>query len=62
MDEITMKAARVNAGLTQEQAAPKIGVSVSTIKNWESGKTSPTVVQIKKVGEVYGVPYDIIKV
>ena len=38
---ITLEAARVNAGYTQEQAASNLGVSRSTIINWENGKTIP---------------------
>lgn len=32
-----MKACRMNAGLTQEQLAGKMGVSVVSVQNWESG-------------------------
>lgn len=56
--KITIKAARVNAELTQEQAAEKIGVTVKTIQNWESGATSPTMEQGKKLASVYGLTVD----
>ena len=59
--KISLKAARINAGLTQSEAAEQFGVSVSTIKNWESGKTFPTPPQIDKIVEVYRVAYDNIK-
>lgn len=36
--KIPMNAARVAAGLTQEELADKMGVSRSTIIDWESGK------------------------
>lgn len=35
---ITIKAARVNIGLTQEELAEKMGVSRSTVLDWENGK------------------------
>ena len=35
--EKKLKAARVSAGLTQEQVAEKIMVSRQTISNWETG-------------------------
>lgn len=54
---ITLKAARVNAGLTQAEAAERIGVSKEVIGNWERGKTFPKIPNIKKIEEVYGMTY-----
>ena len=53
--QISLKAARVNAELTQKEAANRIGVDVSTIISWENGKTSPKAVQLQYICEVYGV-------
>ena len=39
--KISLKAARVNADLTQQEAADKLGVSKHTIVNWERGRTKP---------------------
>lgn len=36
--KISMKAARVNAGLTQDEMAEKMGVSRRMIIDWEAGK------------------------
>ena len=58
MPQITLKAARVNAGLTQAEAAKKIGVSISTLKNWEKGVTFPKQPHILRICEVYGIQYD----
>ena len=58
MSQITLKAARVNAGLTQEAVAEKLGVSTSTIKNWEKGKTFPKQPQIERLCEIYSMSYD----
>lgn len=59
--KLSLKAARVNAGLTQENAAEKLNVAVVTIRNWEKGKSYPDVPQIKNIENVYGVEYkDII--
>lgn len=58
--KVSLKAARVNAGFTQSEAAKKIGVSVSTIKNWESGVSFPKQPMIEKMCVLYGVPYDYI--
>ena len=37
-----------------------MGVNVSTIANWENGKTSPNVEQFVKLCAIYGCPQDII--
>ena len=55
---ITLKAARTNAGLTQQEAAKRLGVTVDTIGNWERAKSFPNALQIRNIEEVYGVPYD----
>lgn len=51
--KITLKAARVNKGMTQDEAAKAFGISRNTLGNWESGKTSPDGVLLHKIGEVY---------
>jgi DNA-binding XRE family transcriptional regulator len=56
--QITLKAARVNAGLTQEEIASKIHVNKATIINWEKGKTSPSAVQFEKICMLYNVKKD----
>lgn len=38
MTKIPFKAARVAAGLTQQELAEKIGVSRYTVIDWENGK------------------------
>lgn len=58
MAKMTLRAARVNAGLSREKAAYKIGVSMSTIKNWENGTSSPTVDKLPLICNAYGVTYD----
>lgn len=55
---ITLKAARINAGLTQQALAELVGVSVSTIKSWESGKTYPKQPQIESLCKLFGLKYD----
>lgn len=62
MPEISMKAARINAGLTQLELAKIIGVTRNTVANWETGKTEPSVVQLRKLSELSGVPLDFIRV
>ena len=54
---ITLKAARVNRNLNQKEAAKLIGVSVSTLQNYESGKCFPDVPVIKSIERVYQINY-----
>lgn len=61
MPKLTMKAARINVGLTQEEAAIKLGVSKKTLGRWENGETYPTPPQIEAICNLYGVTYDNIK-
>lgn len=56
--QVTLKAARTNVGLTQREAADKIGVTVDTMSNWERAKSFPNALQIRRIEEVYGVSYD----
>ncbi len=55
---ITLKAARVNKGLTQLEAAKLLKVSKDTVGNWERGKSYPNMKNIKEIEKVYGVSYD----
>ena len=54
MKQISLRAARIDAGLTQKQAAEQIGVSNVALANWESGKTSPLTKHFVKACEIYG--------
>lgn len=55
---ITLKAARVNKNLTQEQVADELKVTKKTVGSWESGKTRPKLEKIEQLCELYGVSYD----
>lgn len=59
--KISMAAARVNAGLKQREAAEQIGVTVTTIRNWERGVTSPKYKQKEAIESAYNIPLDNIK-
>jgi len=55
--EVTLKAARVNAGYDQKTAAKTLGITAETLGSWENGITFPTVPQITKIEKLYGVNY-----
>lgn len=55
---MTLKMAREIRGLTQENAAKLIGVSTDTLGNYERGKSYPDIPVLRKIEEIYEVPYD----
>jgi putative transcriptional regulator len=59
--KISLKAARVNAGHTQESAAQEIGVTRTVVGNWERHKTYPDAAVIPIIERVYGIKYEDIK-
>lgn len=60
MIQITLEAARVNAGYSQKEAAKKLGVSNVTLSNWERGVSMPKANQIIAICDLYRVPYDML--
>lgn len=57
---ISMAAARVNAGMTQEEVARAMKLNKSTIISWERGRIIPKPAQFRMYCEVVGAPEDII--
>lgn len=55
---ITLKAARVNASLTQTEAAEKLGVTKNTLANYEAYKTIPDIKTAKQIAKLYGQTVD----
>ena len=58
MIQISLEAARVNAKLTQDEAANRIGVTKQTLLNWEKNRTTPTIKQCRVIEQVYGIPLE----
>jgi len=56
--KITLKAARVNAGIKQGDAAKLMGIAPQTLLNYESGNTYPNTDTISKMENLYSVRYD----
>jgi transcriptional regulator with XRE-family HTH domain len=46
---------RLNAGLTQQEAAAKLGRTASAVQKWEQGMNSPTMNDIHRLAEIYRV-------
>ncbi|MEY8385955.1 helix-turn-helix transcriptional regulator [Oscillospiraceae bacterium 38-13] len=58
--KISLAAARVNANLTQAEAADLVGVSRITLQSYETGKTVPTITVCRKIEAVYKFPISCI--
>ena len=58
MAKITLKAARINAGYKQKEAAKLLGIANGTLCSWENGKTFPDAEKIERICCLYSIPYD----
>lgn len=61
MKDYSLKAIRVNLGLTLEEASKLIGISQYTLYNYEHGRTAPSIELSKKIAKVYNVEIDKIR-
>ena len=58
MLQISLRAARVNAGLSQKDVAKALRVSNKTVSSWENGETFPSAKNITRLCKLYGMSYD----
>ncbi len=56
--QISLAAARVNAEMTQEEVAEKLGVSKQSVVNWEKGRTKLSIATFKTLCNMYKIPED----
>ena len=56
--QITLAAARVNAGMTQEDVAKALKVGKKTIGNWENGIVIPSFASTSALAMLYGIPLE----
>ena len=56
--QVTLKAARVNRGITQQKAAESFGIRAATLSKYELGKAYPPIPTIKKMESLYGISYN----
>lgn len=62
MPKISIKAARVNAGLTQKEAARRLGINPDTLAHYEkSGSGKLSLEMLRKLAELYRIPADFLK-
>lgn len=56
--KLTLKAARINKGLSQKQAAQALGIAEDTLSNYERGKSYPDIKILRLIEKIYGVEYN----
>ena len=61
LDSMSMKAIRIDRGLTQADLAKAVGVTKKTVSSWESGKTHPSVDKVDAVCRALNVAYDHVR-
>lgn len=61
MFRISIKAARVNAGMTLEEASNRLGITKDTLSRYERGSVPYSYQVLNKMLEVYNVPFENIK-
>ena len=57
----TIKDLRTDRGWSQNDLAVKLGVTPTTVSNWERGKFEPTASKFKAIALVFGVPMESIE-
>lgn len=61
MPKISIKAARVNAGLTQKEAARLLRISPNTLASYEKESGKLSLEMLRKLAELYRIPADFLK-
>lgn len=56
--QISLAAARVNAGMTQEDVAKELHISKQTVVNWEKGKVIPNFATLNTLSSLYRISMD----
>lgn len=49
---------RKKEGLSQENLAEKLNITRQTVSNWESGQTTPDIMQAKALAEIFKISLD----
>lgn len=58
--ELSLRALRIQKGLTQSQLANKLGVTTQTVSSWEKGEYHPRPRFVPLLAKILGVdPHDI---
>lgn len=57
---ISLERVRESRGLTEKEVAVKLGVPVTSVKYWESGKNKPSLDTLIRLSEIYNVSLDVL--
>lgn len=60
MEQITLKAARITAGLTLREVGKKVGKNFQTISKYEKDSTKIPIDLLQELTALYNVPMDFI--
>lgn len=52
--KMSIKAARINRGLTVKAVCEQLGIYEKTLMNWEAGKNAPRIDKAHELAELYG--------
>ena len=58
--QISLAAARVNAGMSQKDVARQMHITEATLVSWEKGNTEPKPSQARELEKIYNFPMDYI--
>lgn len=59
--KISLRAARVNAGLTQEEVAKQMHKTKQTVVNWEAGTADIKYYDLLQLSQLYSMPLEYIR-
>lgn len=62
MPKISLKAARVNANMTQDAVAQRLNKTKQTIVNWETGVTDIKYNDLLALSELYSMPIEYMNI
>lgn len=60
--KLSLEALRVNAGMTQQDVADRLGVSRSTVIKWEGGNVEPKELVVYALAKLFNVEIDTIRI
>lgn len=58
MLKISLKAARVNANMTQDDVCKEMHITNRTLVNWETGKIKIPFISLTALSNLYNIPVD----
>jgi len=58
--QITLDAARHNAGYSQKEAAARLGIHYQTLASWERDSSNLGLATIERLSQLYQIPKDVL--